>query len=304
MQTIENVPYGSSATYTGSTPVKQGVANPEEYVFRGWMPVPENITGETECYALFKFTGYLFGKLEDVDNPDWGMINAYWATISNDVASYKNGTMSEEDFALKYPYGGRMLIPIELSDGMVAADVEIIGRNHDDLADNSGKAPLTFFCVDLPDITRRMNETGENDGGWEKTTLREFVMGELFNGLPDELQAIIKPVIKESDGGITNKSIVQTVDKCWLASSDEVGLDHGTYYVPGQGELYADIFSANKNSRKKYIMDSTSFGGWWLRTSYYSQTSKNMFWRVTTAGGTYSDNGNSGYFYVAFGFCI
>jgi len=309
LYTVENVEYGSKTSYVGSTPVKAGVDNPEEYVFKGWMPAPENITGETNCYALFKFTGYLFGKLSDdseygtVDDPNWDMINPYWNTISADVSAYQNGTMSKDEFMAKYPIGGRMIMPVNLSSGTVVADVEIIGHDHDDLADNSGKAPLTFFCVDLPQILRSMNEVSSGNSGWESSEMREFVNGELLNALPDSLKGIIKPVNKISDGGVGNKVLVTTTENCWLASYDEVGFTTGSYNLSGQGELYSSIFSSNKNSRKKYIVDSTDTGGWWLRSSYYTTSGNTMFWRVQKSGASYGDI-QTGEFYVAFGFCI
>ena len=313
LYTVENVQYGLDASYIGATPVKLGVDNPEEYVFKGWSPAPSNITGETYCYALFKFTGYLFGKLgktedEDygygnVDNPNWEAINDYWTTIAADVESYQDGTLSEDDFKAKYPIGGRMIIPINLTyNVIVTADVEIIGYNHDNLSDGSGKAPLTFFCADLPQILHRMNETSTNEGGWEVSKMREFINGELFNAIPDELRTIIKPVYKISDGGVNNKTLITTIDYCWLASSDEVGLNHGSNYLSGQGECYSSIFS-DKSSRKKYITDGAETSGWWLRTSYYSLNSNSMFWRVTDSGGSYSDIAFNK-FYVAFGFCV
>lgn len=313
LQTKEDVLYGSSTSYTGSTPVKTGVENPDEYVFKGWSPSPDDITGETYCYAVFKFTGYLFGKLgktedEDygygnVNNPNWDAINAYWDTISADVVSYQNGTLAESDFMTKYPIGGRMIVPINLSSGFIYADVEIIGYNHDNIADNSGKAPLTFFCVDLPQILHRMNVESTNDGGYELSEMRKFVNEELLVALPDELKSIIKPVYKISDGGSTNKSLVTTTDSCWIASYDEVGLVSGSNNLVGQGELYASMFSSNKDTRKKYITDEAVAGGWWLRSSYYSANSNSMFWRVTNSGGSYSDIAFNS-FYVAFGFCV
>ena len=310
--TVANVPYGSSTNYTGSTPVKTGVDNPEEYVFKGWQPAPENITGETHCYALFKFTGYLFGKLAEtedadqgygtVDNPNWSAINIYWDIIAKDVDEYQNNLMSESDFIAKYPIGGRMIIPINLTDNTTYADVEIIAHSHDDLASGTGKAPLTFFCVDLPQITHCMNLESTNDGGYTESQMREFVNGELHDALPAELKAIIAPVNKISDGGANNKSLITTTEKCWIASYDEVGLTAGTNNLKGQGEVYSSVFS-NNTSRKKYITDDTTFGGWWLRSSYYSTSSSSLFWQITSYGGGY------GYFptvelYVAFGFCI
>ena len=196
-----------------------------------------------------------------------------------------------------------MIVPVELSDGTAVADIEIIGYNHDDLADDSGKAPLTFFCVDLPQILHRMNEESTNEGGWDVSEMREFTNGDLLTALPDELKAIIKPVYKISDGGSNNKTLVTTTESCWLASYDEVGLTSGNNNLSGQGELYSSIFSSNKDSRKKYIPDDTASGGWWLRSSYYSANSSSMFWRVTNSGGSYSDIAFN-QFYVAFGFCI
>jgi hypothetical protein len=313
LQTQENIQYGSSTSYTGSTPVKTGVDNPDEYVFKGWIPSPNNITGETKCYALFKFTGYLFGKLgkvdgEDygygtVDNPNWDNINAYWNVISADVESYKNGIMSEDDFMSKYPIGGRMIIPINLSSGLVYADVEVIGYNHDNLADGSGKAPLTFFCADLPQILYRMNEESSNAGGYEASEMRQFVNGELITALPDNLQTVIKPVYKISDGGSTNATLVTTIDSCWLASYNEVGFVDGGTNISGQGEVYSNIFSSSNDSRKKYITDNADTGGWWLRTSEYTLNSSSMFFRVQKSGAKYGDIAFLKH-YVAFGFCI
>ena len=313
LYTVENVPYGGSTSYIGPTPIKLGVEDPDEYVFKGWLPLPTEITGETKCYALFKFTGYLFGKLgktdgEDygygtVDNPNWEAINDYWNVISDDVVAYKNGTLSEDEWKSKYPIGGRMMVPINLVNNETYADIEIIGYNHDNLAVGSGKAPLTFFCADLPQILHRMNEDSTNEGGYKDSEMREFLNGELFNALPDQLKSIVKQVYKISDGGSTNKTLVTTSDNCWLASYDEVGLISGSNNLSGQGEIYSDVFSSNKDTRKKYITDDTATGGWWLRSSYYSTNSNSMFWRVTNSGGSYSDIAFNS-FYVAFGFCI
>lgn len=54
---VNNVPYGGSASYTGATPTKTGVDDPENYAFDKWSPAPTNITGTTQCKAVFKYTG-------------------------------------------------------------------------------------------------------------------------------------------------------------------------------------------------------------------------------------------------------
>lgn len=282
LQTIEGVQYGSSATYSGSTPVKQNVDNPEEYVFKGWIPEATNIVGDTFCYALFRFTGYI--------KDDWDVIASH----------VTDGTADQI-----YQLGGRKAITLPYLDeenNPVIADVEIVAMNHDDLADDSGKAVLTFMCKDLPRMPKRMNPTATNEGGYEASELRVFCNGELFDNLPENLKSIIKPVYKISDGGHTNKALVTTVDKCWIPSYDEVNLPTNSYSLKGQGEPYALTFG-DKYSRQKYIYNDVNYGGYWTRSSYYSLNSTGAFHRVTSAGNSYGDNAfmNS---YVAFGFCI
>ena len=64
LQTVGGVEYGKPVQYTGDTPVKQDVDNPEAYQFTGWSPVPV-ANGNTDCYAVFKFTGsYTRGLVE------------------------------------------------------------------------------------------------------------------------------------------------------------------------------------------------------------------------------------------------
>lgn len=61
--TVSNVPYGGRATYTGDTPAKTGVDNPEDYQFVSWSPLPSGITGNTDCYAQFRYTGFVSLRL-------------------------------------------------------------------------------------------------------------------------------------------------------------------------------------------------------------------------------------------------
>ena len=49
----------------------------------------------------------------------------------------------------------------------------IIGINHDDLADGSGKAGLTFLTTSTG-IWSPMNAIDTNAGGWEKSELRQL----------------------------------------------------------------------------------------------------------------------------------
>ena len=53
-----SVVQGMSATYSGATPTKTGVGDPENYEFIGWNPEPSNVQADMNCYATFKYNGY------------------------------------------------------------------------------------------------------------------------------------------------------------------------------------------------------------------------------------------------------
>jgi hypothetical protein len=72
LQRVENVAYGSSATYTGDTPVSSK-GSAEDYPFKGFVPTGKNITGDTRCYAQF---GNPFVTEEITDS---------WETIINNI---------------------------------------------------------------------------------------------------------------------------------------------------------------------------------------------------------------------------
>lgn len=59
LQIFNNVAYGGTATYTGTTPEK----GEPDFEFIGFVPSGENITGETNCYAQYRYTGVITPKL-------------------------------------------------------------------------------------------------------------------------------------------------------------------------------------------------------------------------------------------------
>ena len=103
---------------------------------------------------------------------------------------------------------------------------QIIGINHDDLADGSGKAGLTFFGT-LPERDV-MNEKKTTFGGWEKSELRaKMNSGEDWNLLPSEFQSKVESVKKLTNnvgGGWDSKdaTVTATTDKLFLLSYSEI----------------------------------------------------------------------------------
>ena len=221
-----------------------------------------------------------------------------WATIA---AHAENGTAPDV-----YPIGARKKIPVRLNGVDYNLDVEIIGYNHDNLADGSGKAGITFFCKELPDFIVELYEGNTNDYGWEESYARHYLNEELYKALPEDLKNVMKLVTKISDGGPSKRSLVETEDYCWLLSYNEVGFDsNNIHIVNGQGELYIDTFKYGNDgdaSRIRYKSDGYTAGYWWLRTTYYGE--------ITVLGYSVSNTGSSigvglwSKWNIPFGFCV
>lgn len=116
LQTVNNVPYGGTANYTGSEPTKEG------YEFSGWSPSNTNITGQTSCYAQFSLATLEVVEIEDS-----------WSEI---IAACNNGTYT------KYHVGNYKPLTI----GSETINMQIAGVDKDDLASGNGKAPLTWIA--------------------------------------------------------------------------------------------------------------------------------------------------------------
>ena len=153
-----------------------------------------------------------------------------WATIVENCASGFAKTL--------YKLGDLKTISVNLGGTTETIDMEIIGFSHDDMTDGTGKAAITFFSKQLLADSRMMTGVETNAGGWAGDNyLRSWCNGELFNALPADLQAVIKEVKKLSDGGNGSSVLVETNDKCWLASIDEVYHWNGENTTAGQKSM-------------------------------------------------------------------
>lgn len=129
LQTVQNVPYGGSATYTGETPVDAD----NGYPFDGWNPEPTNITGDTVCLAQFA-------------EPDLSTITDTWEEI---LAAEQSGT-----YSTRYSVGDTKLLQLASGQRLY---MQIAAFDADDKADNSGKAKISWISQGLLDTPMRMN---------------------------------------------------------------------------------------------------------------------------------------------------
>lgn len=255
LQTVSNVAYGGSATYTGDTPVSsEGSA--EDYPFEGWVPTGKNITGDTSCYAQF-------GSPLEVKE-----ITDSWETI---IANIDNGT-----YQSKYKIGNYK--PLDLgSEGII--NMQIVAFDKDDLADGSGKAPITVIGKELMGSFRKMNPalvtnadgtyqagTGAIDG-WEKCEMRKYLKETIKPLIPEVIRSRIAEVSKMyKTYTVDDKYLDQvTVDDIWFPSFSEIS-----------GGVYKTVYPDDA-SRIKQKPNFNFNSSWWLRDAYYNPDKKRYY---------------------------
>lgn len=174
--------------------------------------------------------------------------------------------------------------------------IDIIGKNHDDYADGSGKAPLTFQMHDCYDETKQMNSSETNIGGWRNSAMRTTHLPAILNMMPAEVKAAIRDVRKKSSAGNQSSSIQTTNDKLFLLSEIEI-FGSTTYSFAGEGKQYAYYQVGNSKVKNR----SGSTYSWWERSplsSYFTS-----FCLVSSNGTAFVTGANSS-IGVAFGFCF
>ena len=152
---------------------------------------------------------------------------------ATDIA--KNGTSSVAYAKAKAAMDAGTTWSVKLTNGK-ALEYRIVGINHDDLADGSGKAGITFETTNTALGFKAINVAQTNIGRWEKSELRTRLnAGDLWSLLPSELQSKVKSVKKMNDnkGGGKADTPSSTTDKIFLLSVTEVYGDmqsDGTQY--------------------------------------------------------------------------
>lgn len=174
--------------------------------------------------------------------------------------------------------------------------IDIIGKNHDDYSDGSGKAPLTFQLHDCYGELKNMNSSGNNEGGWTSCTMRLTHLPAILSQMPAEVQNGIREVNKRTSAGNRSGTINTTVDKLFLLSEIEVS-GNTTLSYEGEGEQY-DYYKAGNSKVKRY--NGSAFG-WYGRSP--RRRHNDAFYGIDNAGyaAAFLPEYEHG---VAFGFCF
>lgn len=174
--------------------------------------------------------------------------------------------------------------------------IDIIGKNHDDYADGSGKAPLTFQLHDCYADAKQMNSSNTTRDGWTSCAMRQTHLPDILALMPTEVQNGIREVNKLTSAGSRSSTINTTADKLFLLSEIEI-FGSVSYSKSGEGTQY-DYYKAG-NSKVKNRNGSTN--NWWERSPCGSNST--AFCDVDSYGYATYDSASfaSG---VAFAFCF
>ena len=174
--------------------------------------------------------------------------------------------------------------------------IDIIGKKHDDYADGSGKAPLTFQMHDCYGTKYAMNSSSTNSGGWTSCAMRSTHLPAILALMPTEVQNGIREVNKLTSAGSQSATINTTADKLFLLSEIEI---FGSVSVSksGEGTQY-DYYKAGNSKVKKF---NGGAAGWWERSPRGSSSAHFCIVDSSGVAGYYGAGIANG---VAFAFCF
>ena len=142
--------------------------------------------------------------------------------------------------------------------------IDIIGKNHDDYADGSGKAPLTFQMHTTYATQYKMNGAEYNNCGWKNCLVRTSnAFPKLKQVMPAEVVAALKAVTKKTTAGDASSAIDTTSDTLFLLSEIEVQGTR-THSYAGEGTQYAYYKTAANRKKNR---------AWYLRSPRINSTS-------------------------------
>lgn len=174
--------------------------------------------------------------------------------------------------------------------------IDIIGKNHDDYADGSGKAPLTFQLHDCYKIAKAMHSTSTNTVGWTQCSMRVEHLPIILEQMPADVQSGIREVNKISASSGRSHVLVTTKDSLFLLSEVEV-FGSSINSNSGEGTQY-DYYKAGNSTVKDF---NGSAYDWWERSP--TAGSPKYYCNVKSTGSSINGSANAirG---VAFGFCF
>lgn len=174
--------------------------------------------------------------------------------------------------------------------------IDIIGKNHDDYADGSGKAPLTFQMHGYYKYVKGMYSGASNTCGWTNSSIRNSELPTILKAMPSEVKSAVREVNKLTSQGNQSSVITTTVDKLFLLSEIEVfGIT--VLSASGEGSQYA--YYAEGGSPDK--AQGTTVSDWWLRSPMLGSGAQFCSVKEDGTLGSHTANTAEG---ISFAFCF
>lgn len=267
-------------------PVPQG-----DFVFVGWSLDGKTIVNLAQVVVASDIVFYAVVST-GFTNDSWEIIDV---VCSSGLAPLIYSEGDEKDFVFQVGY---------------VTTVVILGFNHDDYADGSGKAAITVGMKNLLPGKIRMsgaNNNLMNSGSDTKVEMFTTTLPKYYSQFPQELKNIIKPVKKlTANGGSEGTKLIEIVGELFLFSEVEL---RGTSLTSraGEGEQY-EYWKTIKDGAVdanciKYLNNGLGAAtNWWLRSPAISNTTS--FCRVSASGSTVLNDTATKENGVSFGFCI
>lgn len=182
LQTVDNISYGGTATYTGETPE---LTNGN---FTGWSPLPSNITTHTSCYAQFESTvpGLIIDSWQTISQRSAAGTAQNYYSVGDCKAVELNGTMGtlSLDHLTLYVYilgfdhnselegTGVTFGGFKTSVGDSGIDVAL-SDGHETMGNNASARMGTKYF----NMHHWGQQYGNNYGGWKGCDLRYDILG-------------------------------------------------------------------------------------------------------------------------------
>lgn len=215
-------------------------------------------------------------SLDECPTDDYSSIRESWSDI---FAAEENGT-----YSTKYKIGDTKSF---LYDGNKVY-AEIVALDTDDLADESGKAKITWITINA--VEQSYTHQNSIDWKWDTGPYRTYIRNTCYNKFPVDLQNNIKEVTKAFTINNVNYS---TSDTLWAPSNKEIKLANTNSH---SGYEYS-MFSSDSRRIRYYNGSATS---WWLRNCASSNARP---YEITSSGANGSTTTSVRTNSIILGFC-
>lgn len=231
----QNVEWGASAVYHGTTPTMNGMR------FVGWNPSSYEIKENTNCFPRFENMVYSADQITDD-----------WVTIAKNCRGDAN-----------YYDTGKWKM-LELQDGGMLR-MQLVAKGVDQAEGENGYANTTWLSMDLVPTPAQWGASGVPTNGWAESSLKAYLDTTFLNDkFPQELKPYLRNVIKYSQTPVSND--YPSVNLLWIPSMKEIANGYetlGTYYdVAFDGGRAKAVYNGGA-----YTYWSRSASGWVTRVN-------------------------------------